>query len=409
MGNEQVSILLVGAGGYGNNFVRELLADRDSGTFLLAGIVELYPENCKYYEQLLAMNVPFYSDMESFYKEHHADLAIVTTPIQYHCAHTCTALRHGSNVLCEKPIAATEREVRLMMEESARAGKFVAIGYNWSYYEQFLELKQDIVSGRFGKPKRLKSLVLWPRAETYYESGWKGRRKSQQGEWILDSIAHNATSHHLHNMLYMLGASIETSGRIDRVEAELYKANPIETFDTCAARIWVNGDVEVLYYAAHAVPQSVEPRFCFEFENALITFVTGEQNNRIVAHMSDGTVVSYEPREGKNGWVDGTKLWTCIEAVRNGGANIPCGLEASLPQVQCMSGMLESAGEASTFPEELMRKDQERRLLWVDGLDKTLLACYENGVLPSEAGALWAVKGNLVHITDNMEYRHLHE
>ena len=50
-------------------------------------------------------------------------------------------------------------------------------------------LKQDILAGKLGYPKRLKPIVLWPRDLDYYQRGWAGKKQDQQGNWILDSVA----------------------------------------------------------------------------------------------------------------------------------------------------------------------------------------------------------------------------
>ena len=40
--------------------------------------------------------------------------------------------------------------------------KIVAIGYQWSFSDAIQKLKADVIAGIFGKPRRLKTLVLWP-------------------------------------------------------------------------------------------------------------------------------------------------------------------------------------------------------------------------------------------------------
>ncbi|MCS7463744.1 Gfo/Idh/MocA family oxidoreductase [Paenibacillus doosanensis] len=397
MSGNQVSLLLVGIGGYGSTYVKQLLNEPDLAEAVIAGIVDIHPERSNHYEMLKSMNIPFYPSMESFYAEKKADLAVISTPIQFHCEQTCLALANGSHVLCEKPIAATIQEVRRMMEARDRAGKFVAIGYNLSYTAQIQQLKRDIASGLFGKPKRLKSIVLWRRTDDYFSSGWKGRRKSDKGEWILDSVAHNATSHYLHNMFYVLGARTDASLMPDSVEAELYRVNPIENFDTCAVKAIGEDGVELYFYATHAVQDNFGPSFCFEFDKATITYTSGQHADRIDAVFHDGTVKGYEPQQS-------TKLLTCIEAAAVGGTDIPCGLEAAYAQVLCMNGMLESMPKVKEFPAGLVRRDEEVRSFWVDGLREALLDSYHRWALPSDLGFEWAAKGDIVRMAGYEAY-----
>ena len=98
--------------------------------------------------------------MEEFYAADHADLAIISSPIQYHAQQSIYALDHGSNVLCEKPLCATVPDALKMREAQNRSGKFLAVGFQWSFDNSILDLKKDIISGMLGRPKRLKTLSV---------------------------------------------------------------------------------------------------------------------------------------------------------------------------------------------------------------------------------------------------------
>ncbi|OXM86181.1 Gfo/Idh/MocA family protein [Paenibacillus rigui] len=413
MRNKQVQVVIVGIGGYGATHVKEMLHDIREQDAVLAGVVDVKPELSRFYGELAAAGIPMYDSLESFYANRPggADLVVISTPIQYHCPQTCLALQHGSHVLVEKPVSATVQEARRMMEaEREAAGPFVAVGYNWSFSSQIQQLKRDIQSGLFGRPQRLRTLVLWRRTQDYFQKGWKGRVKSPQGDWILDSVAHNATSHYLHNMFYLLGDDTEASALPFRVQAELYRANPIENFDTCAVRAEVEGGVELLFLASHAVTGVEGPDFTFEFERAVISYAFGQDNEEIKAVFQDGTEKRY-PKAGGAYFLgtgeqhsaveespkEQSKLLTCIQAVRTGSAGILCGLKAAYPQVLCMNGMLESSAVAD-FPESLIRWAEPERVVWVEGLKEALRQCYEQGRLPSELGKDWAVPGRWVEL-----------
>src|SRR5690606_34582742 len=108
-------------------------------------------------------------------------------------------------------------------------------------------------SGAFGKPKRLRTIVLWPRSDRYYARGWAGKLRDQAGNLVMDSVANNATAHYIHNMFYVLGRATDESARPARVTAELYRANRIENYDTAAMRVHTEDGVELLYFGSHAV------------------------------------------------------------------------------------------------------------------------------------------------------------
>ncbi|MBQ2889086.1 MAG: Gfo/Idh/MocA family oxidoreductase, partial [Clostridia bacterium] len=77
---KKINVLLVGIGGYGALFVEEIL-NNTNPLIELAGVVDPFPERCSLLEKLKSENVQIFSDMESFFKENTADLAVISTPI----------------------------------------------------------------------------------------------------------------------------------------------------------------------------------------------------------------------------------------------------------------------------------------------------------------------------------------
>ena len=394
MSNNPVSIVLVGVGGYGNTYVNALLDAKDKTLFRIAGVVDPFATGCRRLEELKALGIPFFDDLGAFYAENSAELAVISSPISLHAPQTCKALENGSNVLCEKPLGATIQEATAMREARDRAKRFVAIGYQWSFNEAILALKRDILAGRFGAPKRLRTLVLWPRSEAYYKrNSWAAALKDARGNWVLDSPVNNATAHYLHNMFYVLGPAINRSAVPRYVTAELYRANRIENYDTGACRVLTEDGVEILFYSCHAVSDSRGPEFVYEFENGVVTYSALEKT--IQAAFASGETVEYgDPQRNVP-----QKLWDSVGAVR-GKNDIMCGVETASSQTLCMNGMQESASGITEFPASLVSIEGEgdTKLTVVEGLADTLAHCYETGCLPAETDAPWATAGRVLDL-----------
>jgi predicted dehydrogenase len=365
---EPVSLVMIGVGGMGAVYLQALLERQDEGLFRITGAVDPQPNRCKQYVEMRAMGVPCFISLQDFYRNRKADLAILSSPIQIHMPQTTFALGKGSHVLCEKPAAGTIQEVRAAAEAERASGRWVAVGYQWSFSPAVQALKADIRSGLFGAPRKFKCLYLWPRDEGYYaRNDWAGRKRDAEGAWVLDSPVQNAMAHDLHNMFYILGRETETSARPAAVEAELYRANAIENFDTAAARIRTDEGVEILFYG---VPDD-------------------------------------EPMN---------KLWQSIAGAREGGARPLCGLEAAASQTLCVNGVQDSMPDIRDFPAGLVRTvdglaaprsvvetpGAKRRV--VEGLDEALAACYEAEKLPSEMGLPWSAKGAVIDLTEYAAY-----
>ena len=78
-----VKILLLGICGYGSNYIKEI-SERDIPGIKIEGICEVVPNAADLYPIIKEQNIPIYQTPEDFYKEHTADLAVVSTPIHLH-------------------------------------------------------------------------------------------------------------------------------------------------------------------------------------------------------------------------------------------------------------------------------------------------------------------------------------
>ncbi len=383
--DEPVSVLVVALGGYGEVYLSALLDRETGGGFRIVGAVDPHPERCSRLGELKALGVPVVSTMEKFYEEEGAQLAVISSPIHLHAPQVCLALEEGSHVLVEKPAAASTAEVDRMIRARDRARRLVAVGFQWSFAPSVLELKEDILAGRFGAPVRGRSLTLWPRTETYYRrNDWAGRARTPDGRWILDSPAANAMAHHLHNLLFLLGPEADRSAEPEDVAAATARVNEIETFDTVAAQVKTRGGVDLLFLASHTIAEEEEaaPRFILEFEEATLVYPGGTEP--MVVRRGDDPLAWYDCPDAAP---QTRKLHECARAVRGEGG-IPCGLEAARPHVQCIEALRNAAPEPHGFSESVLRVSDTPagRLHWVEGLAEALKVAYDEGTWPRWPG-----------------------
>lgn len=403
--NDMVSVALAGICGYGHNYVPYILNLAREHKTRFVGVIEPFIEKSKQHEYLQAEKVPIYQSLEQFYKREHADVVILVTPIHLHCQQSHLAMTNGSHVLCEKPLAATIQDAISISEHSYNSKKLVSIGYQRCFSQAIQSLRRDFERGLFGRAKRLKALVLWPRGKEYYaRNRWAGRIKSDDGDWVLDSPIHNATAHYLHELFFILGSRIDNDRRPRDVIAELYRAHEIENFDTAALRCHTADNIEILFYASHAVPEYKGPIVHCEFENAVIQYETngyGDEKPHIIAHFTDGTAVDYgSPDDNPYAKVD-----NIIGAVRTE-MPVLCNADDAIPQVLCINGAQESAKSIVNFPTSLIdsKLTLDGTIPCVQNLTATLLECYEKNVLPSELGVLWAKPGLAITLTHYRNY-----
>lgn len=252
---KQIKILLIGIGGYGVNYIKEL-TEKNVTSAVVAGICEVMENVEEKFPVITERKIPLYQTPEAFYREHRADLAIISTPIHLHYQQIATCLKNGSNVLTEKPVCTTVEGAEELIALAEENGLFVSVGYQLNYSGDVLAMKQDILDGKFGKPILMKTLHAMKRGEQYYHrNNWAGKI-SVNGCRVNDSPFNNACAHQFQNMTFLLGDAMDRAEELADVEAELYRANmQVENFDTAAVKAVTAGGVPIYYYTTHCLEE----------------------------------------------------------------------------------------------------------------------------------------------------------
>jgi predicted dehydrogenase len=386
MSPANVNVALAGIAGYGDLYLESLLAKGEAAGTTFVGVVEPSPQRSPRLDELRRRGIKVHPTIDSLFAATGVDLMMIATPIHLHAPQACFALERGANVLCEKPLAGTLEDAARMWQAQVTSGRFAAIGFQWSFSAAIHSLKADILAGVLGKPRRLKSIVSFPRSQAYFRrNDWAGRIRTASGAAVSDSPVNNAASHYLHNMLYVLGATPNTTAAPVRVRAELYRANAIENYDTAAVRCEMSGGVEVFFYATHAAAERIGPTSSYEFEKAVVEFDTsGEYAGQFVARFNDGAVKSYGfPNLDRN-----EKIWQCVDAVRTG-KPVACDVQAAFPHALCVAAA-QNSSPIIDIPQhlKLMATLEAGPMIAVDGMGDALRDCYATGTLPSDSGRL---------------------
>lgn len=375
---EQIKVAFVGIGGYGGTVLQEIFHKSLQG-FEIVSVVDPYADRSICYDAVCKMGIPQFGSMEEMYKAGILpEFIVIATPIQYHTEQILCALEHGANVLCEKPVTGDKEDIAILEEAQKKSGKFVAIGYQWSYSSPIQKLKKDIMAGKYGQAKFLKSLVFWPRNKSYFKrsTGWAGKIYASNGKKICDSIVNNATAHYIHNMLYLLGKNTDTSMAAEDVKATLLRVNDIETFDTATVRFHFKKGAEGLLVVSHSTKSTVEPEFEYIFEKGKIVYDAKSANIR--GFLDNAQTIEYgDPfAEGAS-----NKFYRCLDSIRRKEKDVLCGIEAAKEQVYFVDKLHTFNTIKNVKKTKVQLVDD---FLVVDGLDIALQACYRKNKLLEE-------------------------
>lgn len=392
---------LVGIGGYGAHnleMVRRLQAE---GRVRLNAVIDPMADRSPHWTDLSAKGVPAFQTLTEF---NHAglssDLAVISSPISFHASQSCEALGLGMNVLCEKPMAATIQDALAMQAARDASGRFLEIGYQWSFGKSIQRLKSDVLAGRLGAPIRFVTRVGWPRTSTYYtRTSWAGRLRDGAGRWVLDSPVNNATAHFLHNMLFVLGTSMDRCATPVAITAEAYRANPIENYDVACCRVETQENVDLLFFTAHCVDETDGPIFQFLFENATVEL---SENGHITAHFQDGSGVDFGHPESD----PLCKLIHCVDhCLKETAASSICGPEAAMGHVLCVNGIQQTP--IHQFDQKWIKRRTQNgseTLTFVPGLNEAIKKGFEQCLLFSEMQLPWSRSAIRIPISNYIHY-----
>ena len=400
-------ISTTGLGGYAGHICRLLLEqsragpdddhfDDDSGEPLvrLAAVCEPDPDaHPALAAELKAAGVPLltrWEDLLAF----PAEAVWLPLPIPLHRPYTEEALAAGLAVLCEKPAAGCVQDLDAMQDAQNRTGLPVAIGFQDIYEPTTPALKRALLGGEIGAVRSVTLTACWPRDSRYYaRSAWAGRRH-QGGAWVMDSPASNALAHFLNLALFLLGDSQDASAVPTRVEAELYRANSIETYDTCGLRLTTEAGTSLLVLLTHACRETRPPRIVMEGTGGSLHYEAGAQAEIRTPRGTQTFSLREESRTHM--------LRRFVHLVRGiPDAQPVATLAMARAHLVAVNGASEATSVRDIPPQflDILPSGEDGRLTAIGGIEDLFQACAERHCLPHEVGrAGWTAPGGTLDL-----------
>lgn len=296
--SEAPRIALVGMGGYAADHHRTVQHLERRGVLRLVCTCDTrraaYDEALENW-CLAEREVSTYDDFERMLDRETAsvDILCVATPIPQHEAMHLAGVRRGLAVYLEKPPTLDPRALSSMIALDDTARHRTLVGFNFILEPARRRLKRRLLAGDFGDLLGLSFCAVWPRPEAYFRrAAWAGRLLAPGGGLVLDSCLGNATSHFSHNLLFWSGGpALDSWGRPDHVEAQLYRAHDIQGADT----FFVRGTTErqtpfhiAVTHAGKSSPYQLETVDC---EHAKIAY---DAYGSVRIHWKNGRVETIE-------------------------------------------------------------------------------------------------------------------
>ena len=155
MTNSVPSILLVGAGRWGENYLRILLRLQADGLCYLVGAQGISQHLLEYINK--EFKVQTFCDDRGLEK---ANAVIIATPIYNHFEVAKKALLAGKDVLIEKPITATLEEARELEKIHASSSQILMVGHIFRYNPAVDYVKKLLLNREIGNIRFLRSRFM---------------------------------------------------------------------------------------------------------------------------------------------------------------------------------------------------------------------------------------------------------
>ncbi len=181
-----ISFAVVGCGAIGNRHVKHLV---ENSSIELIAVCDLKLDLAQKIADELGI-LAYSSLTELIQYQKNIDVINICTPNSTHAALTIEALKAGSHVICEKPMALNSADCQRMIDTAEKYQKLLFVVKQNRFNPPVAALKKTISENRLGKIYMVILNCFWNRNKDYYlNSDWKGT-KALDGGVLFTQFSH---------------------------------------------------------------------------------------------------------------------------------------------------------------------------------------------------------------------------
>ncbi len=183
-------VAIIGCGGISPQHIKGYL--EFSSQCRITALCDIYPEKAQKQKNAFLLNdAKVYSSYKEMLQHEKLDVVSICVPPYIHAEIAVYAMEAGSNVLVEKPMAASLEECDRMLETEIRTGKILGVIAQNRFTAPVWNLKQIINSGVIGRILFAQIDSLWWRGHAYYDLWWRGCWDKEGGGCTLNHAVHH--------------------------------------------------------------------------------------------------------------------------------------------------------------------------------------------------------------------------
>ena len=236
---------LIGLGHHGKNGVLPAFDDPAASGAVLTAVCDVCQANLDYVTKPVAK----YLSAEEMIANGPIDAVYVAVGCDRSFDIVMAALAAGKAVICEKPLAATAAEARLIADEVQKRGALFAVNFETRYGKRMEILKQWIEGGYFGKIHAIQFDNLWDCHKTFTPTA------ARRAHLLSLTGGLDCGIHELDQARYLLGGSWKKVRAMGAWFEEPFTPPP----HICVVGM-LDNDVMISLNASLAFTANIEPR-----------------------------------------------------------------------------------------------------------------------------------------------------
>lgn len=209
-------------------------------------------------------------DLDAVLAADDVDVVDLCTPPALHREQIEHCLRAGKDVICEKPLVGSVREVDEIAALAAETGRTVMPILQYRFGRGIQKVRHLVDAGLTGRPYVANVDIAWRRGPDYYAAPWRGRWDTEMGGVLLSHAVHA-----LDMTLFVLGPPVAVWARTATL------VNDIEVEDSAAVTLrFADGALATMSATLGSVAEISRHRFTFAHlsaESGTSPYTNGEE------------------------------------------------------------------------------------------------------------------------------------
>ena len=253
----KLKIIIVGAGAIAHVHTDAYL--ENSKYCEIVAVCDVFESKAQELIDTKKLSAKTFKNYADAFHECGADVVSICSPLSLHAQIAITALEHGLNVLCEKPMAGSLEECDAMIAAAENNGKLLSLVAQNRYKTPHQKVKKMLDDKVAGDVNFITVNSLWWRGQNYYDLGWRGTWESEGGGCVMSHAVH-----HIDLLLWMMGKPQSVNATV----ANVAHTNS-ECEDSCVAALNYSDTLGQL--TASLVTHDEEQEMIFQCEHGRLS------------------------------------------------------------------------------------------------------------------------------------------